>query len=57
MPLSGNGLLKVSLKILGLQASSLSLCLKPASWCLLFFKDEFEAGKSLKAFSYSQNYN
>ena len=29
--------IKVSLKILSLQAS-LSLCLKPASWCLLFSK-------------------
>ena len=32
-------------------------CFKPASRCLLFFKDELEARKSLKAFFYSQNYN
>ena len=40
MPLSANGLLKVSLKlkILGLQASSLSLCLKPASRVCFFSK-------------------
>ena len=30
--------IKVSLKILGLQAYSLSLCFKPASRCLLFWK-------------------
>ena len=30
--------IKVSLKILSLQASSLSLCFKPASQCLLFSK-------------------
>ena len=32
-------------------------CFKPASRCLLFFKDELEARKSLKAFFYGQNYN
>ena len=32
-------------------------CFKPASQCLLFFKDELEARKSLKALFYSQNYN
>ena len=33
------------------------LCFKPASRCLLLFKDELEARKSLKAFFYSQNYD
>ena len=32
-------------------------CFKPASRYLLFFKDELEARKSLKALFYSQNYN
>ena len=48
--------IKVSLKILSLQAWSLSLCFKPASRVFAFFKDELEARKSLKAFFSGQNY-
>ena len=49
--------IKVSLKFLSLQASSLSLRFQPASPCLLFSKMNSRQEKSLKAFFYSQNYN
>ena len=50
-------IIKVSVKILGLQAKSLSLCFKPAFAVFAFFKDELGARKLLKAFFYNQNYN
>ena len=43
-----NTSIKVSLKILSLQASSLSLCFKPASRCFLFSKTNSRQGNRSK---------